>query len=148
MKKRITKHPILDIPARKEINFTWNGEKLAAYEDEMIASALIANDVHIFGHHAKDHSPQGIFCANGQCSQCLVMADGVPVKSCMTSLREGMRIESIEGLPKLPEDDDVPDLREPPLREVEVLILGGGPAGLSAAIELGRLGVEGVSWKD
>ena len=142
MKKRITKHPILDIPARKEINFTWNGEKLAAYEDEMIASALIANDVHIFGHHAKDHSPQGIFCANGQCSQCLVMADGVPVKSCMTSLREGMRIESIEGLPKLPEDDDVPDLREPPLREVEVLILGGGPAGLSAAIELGRLGVD------
>ena len=142
MKKRITKHPILDIPARKEINFTWNGEKLAAYEDEMIASALIANDVHIFGHHVKDHSPQGIFCANGQCSQCLVMADGVPVKSCMTSLREGMRIESIEGLPKLPEDDDVPDLREPPLREVEVLILGGGPAGLSAAIELGRLGVD------
>jgi sarcosine oxidase subunit alpha len=142
MKKRIMKHPILDIPARKEINFTWNGEKLAAYEDEMIASALMANDVHIFGHHAKDRSPQGIFCANGQCSQCLVMADGVPVKSCMTPLREGMRIESIEGLPKLPEDDDVPDLREPPLREVEVLILGGGPAGLSAAIELGRLGVD------
>jgi len=142
MKKRITRHPILDIPARKEVTFTWNGEKLAGYEDEMISSALIANDVHIFGHHAKDRSPQGIFCANGQCSQCLVMVDGVPVKSCMTPLREGMRIESIEGLPKLPEDDDVPALREPPVREVEVLILGGGPAGLSAAIELGRLGVD------
>ena len=142
MKKRITKHPILEIPARKEITFTWNGETLAGYEDEMIASALIANDIHIFGHHAKDRSPQGIFCANGQCSQCLVTADGLPVKSCMTPLREGMRIESIEGLPKLPEDDDAPALREPPSREVEVLILGGGPAGLSAAIELGRLGVD------
>jgi NADPH-dependent 2,4-dienoyl-CoA reductase/sulfur reductase-like enzyme/Fe-S-cluster-containing hydrogenase component 2/bacterioferritin-associated ferredoxin len=142
MKKRITKHPILDIPARNEVTFTWNGEKLAGYENEMIASALIANDVHIFGRHAKDRSPQGIFCANGQCSQCLVMADGVPVKSCMTPLREGMRIESIEGLPKLPEDDEVPALREPPVRDVEVLILGGGPAGLSAAIELGRLGVD------
>ena len=142
MKKRITKHPILEIPARKEITFTWNGETLAGYEDEMIASALIANDIHIFGHHAKDRSPQGIFCANGQCSQCLVTADGLPVKSCMTPLREGMRIESIEGLPKLPEDDEAPALREPPIREVEVLILGGGPAGLSAAIELGRLGVD------
>ena len=142
MKKRITKHPILEIPARKEITFTWNGETLAGYEYEMIASALIANDIHIFGHHAKDRSPQGIFCANGQCSQCLVTADGLPVKSCMTPLREGMRIESIEGLPKLPEDDEAPALREPPIREVEVLILGGGPAGLSAAIELGRLGVD------
>jgi sarcosine oxidase subunit alpha len=142
MKKRITKHPILEIPARKEVPFTWNGEKLAGYENEMIASALIANDVHIFGHHAKDHSPQGIFCANGQCSQCLVVADGLSVKSCMTPLKEGMKIESIEGLPKLPEDDAVPAMREPPIREVEALIIGGGPAGLSAAIELGRLGVD------
>jgi NADPH-dependent 2,4-dienoyl-CoA reductase/sulfur reductase-like enzyme/Fe-S-cluster-containing hydrogenase component 2/bacterioferritin-associated ferredoxin len=142
MKKRITKHPILEIPARKEITFTWNGEKLAGYEDEMIASALMANDIHIFGHHAKDRSPQGIFCANGQCSQCLVMADGLPVKSCMTPLREGMVVEPIEGLPKLPEDDEAPALREPPTREVEVLILGGGPAGLTAVIELGRLGVD------
>jgi sarcosine oxidase subunit alpha len=142
MKKRITKHPILEIPARMELTFTWNGETLAGYEGEMIASALIANDIHVFGHHAKDQSPQGIFCANGQCSQCLVIADGLPVKSCMTPLREGMKIESIEGLPRLPEDDEPPALREPPIREVEVLIIGGGPAGLSAAIELGRLGVD------
>lgn len=142
MKKRITKHPILEIPARMELTFTWNGETLAGYEGEMIASALIANDIHVFGHHAKDQSPQGIFCANGQCSQCLVIADGLPVKSCMTPLRQGMKIESVEGLPKLPEDDEPPALREPPIREVEVLIIGGGPAGLSAAIELGRLGVD------
>lgn len=141
-KKRITKHPILKIPERKEVKFTWNGNELTGYGGEMIASALIANDIHIFGHHPKDNSPQGMFCANGQCSQCLVIAGGLPVKSCMTPLREGMVIESMEGLPRLPENDKIPPIREAPIREVEVLILGGGPAGLSAAKELGKLGVD------
>ncbi len=140
--KRITKHPILEIPKRKEVEFTWNGDTLKGYEGETIASALMANDIHVFGHHAKDNSPQGMFCANGQCSQCLVVANGLSVKSCMTPLKAGMTVESLEGLPSLPEDDTVPPLREAPIREVEVLIIGGGPAGLSAAIELGKLGVD------
>ena len=141
-KRRIQKHPILDIPKRKRSPFTWNGQALEGYEGEMIASALIAADIHVFGHHPKDHSPQGMFCANGQCSQCMVIADGLPVKACMTPLRPNMTVTSLEGLPELPQDDRVPALKEPPLREVEVLILGGGPAGLSAAVELGKLGVD------
>jgi len=140
--RRIEKHPILEIPKQKKVSFTWNGEALEGYEGEMLASALMANDIHIFGRHPKDNSPQGMFCANGQCSQCMVIADGLPVKACMTPLRDGVVVESLEGLPELPRDDRVPALKEPPLREVEVLILGGGPAGLSAAIELGKLGVD------
>jgi len=140
--KRIVRHPILEIPDRKEVSFAWNGESLTGYENEMITSALIANDIHIFGHHYKDGSPQGMYCANGQCSQCLVLVDGLPVKGCMTPLREGMSIESVEGLPKLPEDDRLPVTREIPVREVEVLIIGGGPAGMSAAVELGKLGID------
>jgi sarcosine oxidase subunit alpha len=140
--KRITQHPILKVPKRKQVTFTWNGKTLTGFEGEMIASALMANDIHIFGHHPKDNSPQGMFCANGQCSQCLVVANGLPVKACMTPLKEGVVLQSVEGLPRLPEDDEVPLLKEPPLREVETLIIGGGPAGLSAAIELGKLGVD------
>ena len=140
--KRITQHPILEIPKRKEVQFTWNGRALTGYEGEMIASSLLANDVQVFGHHAKDQSPQGLFCANGQCSQCMVVADGLPVKSCMTPVRAGMNVQSLEGLPTLPEDDKIPLLRTPPIREVEVLVLGGGPAGLSGAIELGNRGVD------
>ena len=140
--RRITKHPILEIPDRKEVTFSWNGKKLSGYEGEMISSALFAHGLHIFGHHPKDNSPQGIFCANGQCSQCLVIADGRPVKSCMTPLAEGMIVESVEGLPELPEDDVEPRVRSAVCRDVAVLIIGAGPAGLAAAVELGRRGVE------
>jgi NADPH-dependent 2,4-dienoyl-CoA reductase/sulfur reductase-like enzyme/Fe-S-cluster-containing hydrogenase component 2/bacterioferritin-associated ferredoxin len=140
--KRITKHPILEIPVRKRIAFTWNGKEIKGLAGEMISSALIANGIHVFGHHHKDGSPQGLFCANGQCSQCLVILDGMPVKSCMTPLKGGMAVEGVEGLPGLPKDEAVPVLREPPIRDVEVLIIGGGPAGMAAAVELGKTGAD------
>jgi len=143
-KYRITKHPILDIPERTPVSFTWNGKKLTGFDGEMISSALFASGIHIFGHHHKDNSPQGLFCANGQCSQCMVMVDGLPVKSCMTPLRGNMAVASVEGLPEIPEDNHIPQTGEMPTREVDVLIIGGGPAGLSAAIELGKLGVNAL----
>jgi sarcosine oxidase subunit alpha len=139
--KRISRHPILKIPDIKEIPFTWNGKKLIGHEGEMISSALFANGIHIFGHHPKDNSPQGMFCANGQCSQCLVIADGLPVKSCMTPLEKAMKIGSVEGLPELPQDDTEPQIHSVDIKEVDVLIVGAGPAGLAAAVELGVRGI-------
>ncbi len=102
---RIEQHPILPIPERPRVLFTWKGRALEALEGETLSSALFAAGVHIFGHHAKDGAPQGIFCANGQCSQCLVLADGVPVKSCMELVRPGVTVEPVEGLPELPGTD-------------------------------------------
>ena len=95
---RIEQHPILPIPDRPKVPFTWKGQALEALEGETLSSALFAAGVHIFGHHAKDGAPQGIFCANGQCSQCLVLADGVPVKSCMELVRPGVKGDPIVGV--------------------------------------------------
>jgi len=139
---RISQHPILNIPKRREVVFTWNGKKLRGYHGEMLAAALFANGIRVFGHHHKDRSPQGIFCANGQCSQCLVIVDNLPVKACVTPLKQGMIVKSVDGLPQLPEDDKERRTRKIPTLSVDVLIIGGGPAGLSAAIELGKLGIE------
>jgi NADPH-dependent 2,4-dienoyl-CoA reductase/sulfur reductase-like enzyme/Fe-S-cluster-containing hydrogenase component 2/bacterioferritin-associated ferredoxin len=141
---RITKHPILPIPERKEITFFWQGKELIAHEGETIASALFANGIRVFGHHHKDGAPQGIFCANGQCSQCMVLADGLPLKSCAELVKPGMHVLPADGLPKLPDTDCVPGMGEVMEMDVPVLIIGGGPAGLSAAIELGKLGIQAL----
>ncbi len=141
---RIEQHPILHISRGKPFQFTFDGKPLTAYPEETIAAALFANGIRIFGHHPKDGAPQGLFCANGQCAQCMVIADGIPVKSCMTRVKPGMRVDPLDTLPKLPEVDHVPPLREPATITVPVLILGGGPAGMSAAIELGKRGVNAL----
>ena len=138
---RIIAHPVLDVPTKPVVTFEWNGMPLCGHAGEMISSALIANGIHIFGHHAKDLSPQGIFCANGQCSQCLVMVDGRTAKACMTALKAGMAINGVEGLPRLPADDNPVVTAPIPTLDIDALIIGAGPAGLSAALELGRSNV-------
>ncbi|MFH1221211.1 MAG: FAD-dependent oxidoreductase [Candidatus Eisenbacteria bacterium] len=140
---RIEKHPILAPEGEANIPFTFAGKTLWAKPGEVISSALFAHGITVFGHHEKDGSPQGIFCANGQCAQCMVMANGIPVKGCMTQVREGMSLTACDGTPGLPEADTPPrDLT--PIRTIDigVLVIGAGPAGIAAALELAPHGVD------
>jgi sarcosine oxidase, subunit alpha len=139
---RIKEHPILAVPPEPKVAFTWQGKTLQAREGETIASALFANGIRVFGHHHKDGAPLGIFCANGQCAQCSVIADGLSVKSCMVPVKDGMVVAPMEGKAALPDVSEA-DLRFRDIETlpVECLILGGGPAGLSAAVELAKAGV-------
>ena len=147
---RLEQHPILDVPPHPElVEFTFDGKTLFARKSEMISSALFANEVHVFGRHRRDGAPQGIFCANGQCAQCLVVADGRAVKACITPVRPGMRVQSLFGNPEL-EADDLPVRVIPEVRQVEtdVLVVGGGPAGLTAAVELATGGLSVIVCDD
>jgi NADPH-dependent 2,4-dienoyl-CoA reductase/sulfur reductase-like enzyme/ferredoxin len=141
---RIDDHPILRPQRGKPLTIEFDGKPLPAYEGETISAALVACGIRTFGHHPKDRAPQGFFCANGQCAQCLVVANGRPVKACMTQVRHRMRIKPMEGLPVLPKSEAVPVLHAIETVSVPVLILGGGPAGMSAAVELSLHGVRSL----
>jgi sarcosine oxidase subunit alpha len=138
---RVVRHPVLDPLPGRMVRFTFNGRSLTGREGEAVSSAVLAAGIHVFGHHHKDGSPQGIFCANGQCSQCTLVIDGVPAKSCIVPLREGMAVESLEGLPGLPDSAAGYTAGRPVTVDTDVLILGAGPSGMAAAVELGRAGI-------
>jgi len=135
---RVAEHPILDPGEGPSVPFRFGDRELRARPREVISSALFAAGIHLFGEHPKDGGAQGIFCANGQCGQCLVLADGRPVKACMTPVSADMVVTPLRSNPPLPADDAVAEGRPPEVVKTEVLVIGGGPAGLSAAAELGR----------
>jgi predicted molibdopterin-dependent oxidoreductase YjgC len=99
---RILKHPILnDIEGRKEIHIIVDGRKIKAYEEESIAAALFAEGIMVHRTTVKYNEPRGVFCNKGRCTDCIMRVDGRPnVRTCITKVRDGMIVESINGLGK------------------------------------------------
>ncbi|MHC4779830.1 MAG: 2Fe-2S iron-sulfur cluster-binding protein, partial [Planctomycetota bacterium] len=140
---RINEHPILAVTPGKKVKFTFDGEAVEGIEGEPITSALFASGFRTFGHHGSDGSPQGIFCANGQCNQCMVVRDGTPVKGCMEPVRPSIDVRSLDGLPGLPRRDSaVSTHASPPRARCDALVVGGGPSGIMGAVESARHGLK------
>ncbi|MEI6387679.1 MAG: FAD-dependent oxidoreductase [Spirochaetota bacterium] len=139
--RRITSHPVASPPGEViEVQFTFDGKALAGNLGEPVSTALLAAGVTTFSHHHKGGGPQGIFCANGQCSQCTLVIDGLPRKSCMTPLEAGMDVRTLVGHPKLPLDAKPFAGVGKQALTCDILVVGGGPSGIAAAVELGKLG--------
>ena len=72
-----------------------------AFGEEPIAAALTEAGVRVFRHTAREDHPRGIFCAIGRCTDCAMTVNGVPgVRTCITRVEEGMRVETQHGLGK------------------------------------------------
>ena len=137
---RLTSHPILEFKRGRKISFSFDGREIEAYEGETIAAALHAAGVRVLSR-TRSGAPRGLFCAIGKCSSCLMTVDGIPnVRTCITPVREGMVVESQRGPGRL-NPAFRPQPGETQRREVEVAVVGAGPAGLSAAVTLLRHGI-------
>lgn len=104
---RVKEHPIIsDLKKGRLVSFEYDGKVLEGYEGEPIAMALKANDIEIHRYTTKLHKPRGIFCSIGRCTDCVMVVDGVPnVRTCMTALKEGMKVQTQYGVSAKKEDD-------------------------------------------
>jgi len=140
---RIKKHPILDFKRGKRITFQFEGKQVEAYENESIAAALFASGVKVLSRSKRFNSPKGWFCGIGKCCACMMRVDGIPnVRTCVVPVREGMQVERQGQRAKLPSHSEIHVEREE--MDVQVLIIGGGPAGPGAGITAGKLGLDVV----
>jgi sarcosine oxidase, subunit alpha len=90
---RIDEHAVLGAaPKRREIRLSFDGKPIVALEGDSIASALLANGVHVI--RLTGEGPRGFFCGAGHCYECRVIVDGVPGRrACLVPAREGMIVE-------------------------------------------------------
>lgn len=93
---RIEEHPILGkLKKGKVIQIEVDGRKIEAFEGEPISAALTAAGKTIFRYTRKRHEPRGVFCAIGQCTDCMMTVDDVPnVRTCITPVKDGMKIKT------------------------------------------------------
>ena len=126
------------------ISIELDGKSFNAINGESIASALSASGKLELGRD-KSGASRGLFCGMGACFDCQVSVDGgPPVRACLTKVRQGMKLRSLDYRAAVPVAGPR-CAREPSMRlDPDVLIVGAGPAGMSAALELAEAGASVV----
>ncbi len=175
------------------VNFTFDGKKYTGVKGDTLASALIANGVHLMGRSFKYHRPRGPVGAGSEEPNALVVVDrgtgreSVNLRATSVEIFDGMVARSQNSFPNLKFDigafnntfslffpagfynktfmwpksfwDKVyepfirnmaglgpaptavdPDSYASSYGHCEVLIVGGGPAGIAAALQAAKSG--------
>lgn len=110
--KRIVDHPVLGkLEDKKKITFQFDGQTFEGYENDTIASALLANGIRTLRKHEQSGTPRGIYCNIGHCFECRVTVDDVTnIRACLTPIKENMVIESgqVQPSPLHPDNEVFP----------------------------------------
>lgn len=141
---RLNKHPILEFIRNKQVTIYYEDQPIKAYEGEPIGAALHAAGITTLSDSLRFHRPRGFFCAIGKCASCIMEVDGVPnVKTCIEPVKEGMKVKKQSNTIILPEKFTGPSrFKDTPEVKTDFVIIGGGPAGLSAAVYAARFGIK------
>ena len=143
--RRIYEHPILTFNRGKKVTFYFEGKPIEAYEGESVAVALYAVGIDVFSWSPKLRRPRGPFCMIGKCSSCFMTINGTPnSRACRTPVKEGLVVERQVGWGALQVSTASSEEVSTEKIEADLLVIGGGPAGLAAALEAAEHGLSVV----
>lgn len=80
---------------KRKVSFSFDGERLSAYEGETLAAALYAQERRTLRTSRDDGGPRGAFCFMGICQECVVLIDGRRTEACRALVREGLVVERL-----------------------------------------------------
>jgi len=115
-------------------------QPIMAIPGETVAAALSRQD-QVAIRQTEEGSHRGLWCGMGSCYECVVQVEGAGIqRSCMTLVEDNMRI-STSLHRRSPAPGNLPVTSQPPvISECDLLVIGAGPAGLSAALSAARCG--------
>ncbi|WP_336204809.1 2Fe-2S iron-sulfur cluster-binding protein [Nonomuraea sp. LPB2021202275-12-8] len=129
--------------------FHFDGRPLHGHPGDTLASALLAGGVRVVGHSVDLGRPRGVFSAGAEEPNALVRVGADPMLAATTvELRDGLRAWSLRGKGRV--DPDAVDERraDKGYLHCDVLVAGGGPAGLAAALAAGESGARVILLDD
>ncbi len=130
--------------ADQRIEIDFEGETIACSSGVSLAAGLAAAGT--YGLRAVDETERrGVFCGIGVCQECVVDVEGLGrVRACMTRAEPGMRVRRAVRLTRAVDGAAEREDVQPRETAPDVLVIGGGAAGLTAAATLAEHGVDVV----
>ena len=130
-----------------EITVYLDDRPIRAFSGESVAAALMAAGIRAF-RESRHGEARGPYCGIGNCFDCVLTVDGRPnVRTCNLQVREGMALRTRSngvfghGPASRGGGGAVPAEKDPEFQETQLVIVGGGPAGMCAAVEAAKSGV-------
>ncbi|WP_308169748.1 2Fe-2S iron-sulfur cluster-binding protein [Acrocarpospora catenulata] len=141
----MNRHPKLgSVDRGRVVRFVFDGREYTGHPGDTLASALLANGVRRVGTSVTHGRPRGIFAAGAEEPNAVVqIEEPFPepmVPATMVELYDGLVASGLAGRGRLADRPD-PARYDGMYAHCEVLVVGGGPAGLAAAEEAARSGV-------
>ncbi|GAA0928966.1 2Fe-2S iron-sulfur cluster-binding protein [Nonomuraea longicatena] len=127
------------------MRFTFDGSSHVGMPGDTLAAALLRNGVRVVGRSVELGRPRGVFAAGPEEPNALVRVGADPMVAATTvELHEGLAAWSLRGKGRL--DPGAVDERrcDKGYLHCDVLVVGGGPAGLAAALAAGAAGARVV----